>query len=157
LFVSLGLDVDDLLVSLSALMVTPPVGTLANAAPLSLFLAGDMLLPTPEPSETQQPPMKLIQILLPVADNSGRRFDPALFDEIERGLTERFGGVTAYARSPARGRWRDGGETQHDDVIVVEVMTESLDREWWRSFRTNLEQRLSQETIIMRTQDVDLL
>jgi hypothetical protein len=101
--------------------------------------------------------LKLIQILLPITDNYGRRFDPTLFDEIERGLTERFGGVTAFARSPARGRWQDGGKTQQDEVVVLEVMTEAFDPEWWRRFRSNLEQRLLQEAIIMRAQDVEVI
>jgi hypothetical protein len=101
--------------------------------------------------------MKLVQILLPVADNSGRPFDRSIFDALERSLTDRFGGVTAYARSPARGRWRDGDETQQDDVIVVEVMTDSLDRDWWRKFRADLERRLSQKTILVRVQEVEAL
>lgn len=101
--------------------------------------------------------MKLVQILLPVADDSGRPFDRSIFDALERSLTDRFGGVTAYARSPARGRWRDGDETQQDDVIVVEVMTDSLDRDWWRKFRADLERRLSQKTILVRVQEVEAL
>lgn len=47
--------------------------------------------------------MHLIQLLLPLYDNQGNRFDHAVFDEVQAELTERFGGVTAYLRSPARG------------------------------------------------------
>lgn len=57
--------------------------------------------------------MKLIQMLLPIADNEGRAFDEAILEQVERDLTARFGGVTAFVRSPARGRWRNGQGTQH--------------------------------------------
>jgi len=48
-----------------------------------------------------QEAMYLLQILLPLVDNQGQRFDDHRFSHVRRELTERFGGVTAYLRSPA--------------------------------------------------------
>ncbi len=50
----------------------------------------------------------LIQILLPTADNEGATFSDADFRKVSDELTERFGGLTAFTRSPAEGRWTGG-------------------------------------------------
>jgi len=34
--------------------------------------------------------------------------------------------------------------------VIFEVMTESLDREWWAGFRKDLETRFRQENVIVR-------
>lgn len=99
----------------------------------------------------------LIQILLPTRDNEGKAFASADFEHVTQQLTERFGGVTSYMRSPAQGRWKQGGETEHDEIIVLEVLADELDRSFWKSFRTELEQRFRQDVIIVRAQQTELL
>jgi hypothetical protein len=94
---------------------------------------------------------QLIQILLPVYDNEGKRFDPSLFATTREELTDRFGGLTAYMRAPARGVWKtDDGEETTDDIVIFEVMSDDLDAGWWRAFRGSLEARFRQELIIVR-------
>ena len=95
--------------------------------------------------------MYLVQILLPLYDNEGRAFDAREFVQLRSELTDRFGGVTAYTRAPARGLWKgDSGSTSRDDIVIFEVMTEGLDREWWTRFRKQLESRFRQESVIVR-------
>ena len=95
--------------------------------------------------------MYLVQILLPVYDNEGHAFDAREYVELRSELADRFGGVTAYTRAPARGVWRDyGGGTTRDDIVIFEVMTEDLDRVWWTDFRKQLEQRFRQENVVVR-------
>lgn len=101
--------------------------------------------------------MHLIQILLPVRDNEGKPFGPHPFEEVAWKLSKKFGGITAHNRAPAEGRWETSGRTQHDDVLVIEVMVETLDRAWWRVFRTELETTFRQERVIVRTQAIELL
>jgi hypothetical protein len=101
--------------------------------------------------------MQLVQILLPLTDNDGKPFAANLFAQVRRELTERFGGLTAFTRAPAEGAWKDAGETQHDDIIVLEVMTESLDRAWWTKYRQELELRFDQDEIVIRAQEITLL
>ena len=101
--------------------------------------------------------MHLVQILLPLADNEGRRFSGADYARVRGELAERFGGITAYSRAPAEGVWKDGGETSRDDVVIFEVMAESLDRAWWRAYRTELETRFRQEAIIARALRIEML
>jgi hypothetical protein len=51
--------------------------------------------------------MHLVEILLPLNDNSGRPFRTEKYAEVREHLTERFGGLTAFSRSPAQGTTSD--------------------------------------------------
>jgi hypothetical protein len=102
--------------------------------------------------------MFLVEFLLPVADNHGARIPKDEFDRVRRELTDRFGGVTAFMRSPAIGHWADdSGVVRRDDLVGFEVMTETLDREWWRSYREQLGKRFRQQEIVMRASSFELL
>jgi hypothetical protein len=101
--------------------------------------------------------MKLVQILLPVRDNRGRKFKPEPYARIRRELVKRFGGLTAYVRSPAHGLWKSGLSTKRDDMIIFEVMTRRVDRAWWRRYRRKLEVTFRQDTVVVRVQNIALL
>ena len=93
----------------------------------------------------------LVPLMLPLYDPDGRPFGRDALVRVRRELTDRFGGTTAYTRSPAEGTWEDSeGRVQHDDVIVVEVMTDTLDRPWWRSYAADLAARYRQEAMVIR-------
>lgn len=96
--------------------------------------------------------MHLIQILIPVVDNEGRRFERGNFDAVRTELTERFGGLTAFLQSPATGLWKDAasGTTTRDDVILFEVMADHFDRQWWSAYRADLERLFRQDEIVVR-------
>ncbi len=96
--------------------------------------------------------MHLVQFLLPVFDNQGRRFGRESFERVRQELAERFGGVTAFVQSPAQGLWKDDehGTTAHDDMVLFEVMVETLDRDWWRAYRATLEHAFAQQEIVVR-------
>ena len=95
--------------------------------------------------------MHLVQLLLPVYDNDKRAFPRAYFDQVRLELTQQFGGVTAFVRSPAVGFWKDNEEDiTRDDVIMFEVMIDVLDQSWWKSYRQKLEKTFRQETIVVR-------
>ncbi len=102
--------------------------------------------------------MTLVQLLLPLFDNDGNRLPESTFRRVRAELTERFGGLTAYTRAPASGLWQDEdtGETNHDDIVVYEVMVEQLDREWWRRYRGELERTFRQKELVVRGQEIEL-
>lgn len=101
--------------------------------------------------------MNLVQLLLPLYDNSGARIPQQTFQQVRAELVETFGGLTAY-RAPASGSWQEGErDTVHDEVIVYEVMAAEVDAAWWRNYRTQLEKRFRQQTLVVRTHKVDLL
>jgi hypothetical protein len=100
----------------------------------------------------------LVQLLLPVYDNAGRRFPSAHYAAVRAELTERFGGLTAYTRAPAEGVWEEGaGPPARDDIVVYEVMAQELDRPWWAEFRAALERRFAQEELVVRAQPIERL
>jgi hypothetical protein len=102
--------------------------------------------------------MYLIQILLPLYDNSGIPFDAAEFRRVRDELAERFGGITTYVRSPALGVWKDTPETTiHDEIVIYEVMSDHLDRGWWRHYRETLAERYRQDWLVVRANAVELL
>jgi hypothetical protein len=93
---------------------------------------------------------QLVQILLPLRDPAGRPFPRAELDAVREELTERFGGVTAYLQAPASGAWEDAGRVERDEVVLVEVMVERLEPEWWRAYRHALEVRFAQDELVVR-------
>lgn len=101
--------------------------------------------------------MQLVEMLLPLNDNEGRPFDPEKFSALRDTLTERFGGLTAFTRSPAQGLSREGDKTVRDEIVVFEVLTETLDEAWWTSCRRGLETDFRQDRIIVRASAVTLL
>jgi len=93
----------------------------------------------------------LIQLLLPVKTPDGTNATAALA-ETRRELVERFHGVTAYLRSPAQGLWvAPDGHAEADDVVIVEVVAETFERNWWRAYRRQLAERFAQKEIHVRS------
>lgn len=102
--------------------------------------------------------MFLVQILLPLYTNNRQLFPDPLYDDVRETLTERFGGVTAYQRSPALGHWKQtDAVVVRDDIVVFEVMLETLDRLWWSNYREQLRQTFQQEKLIVRALPIELL
>jgi hypothetical protein len=93
----------------------------------------------------------LVQLLLPLRDNDGNPFPREAFVRVRAELTARYGGVTAYLRSPASGVWRDEqGTVAQDEVVMVEVVVADLDRAWWEAYRRELEARFRQDELLVR-------
>ena len=102
--------------------------------------------------------MHVVQILLPVYDKGGARFQQSHYDQVAKELTERFGGLTAYVRAPAAGLWQeDSGRTHRDDIVVYEVMAKRLDVAWWSQYRAELERRFAQDELVVRAQQMQRL
>lgn len=102
--------------------------------------------------------MKLVEIYLPSRKSNGDEIESEEFDRVEQTLTEKFGGVTAYRRTPAIGHWkRSEGEVEVDDVTVIEVITHGLDRRWWIGYQQELLERFQQEELLIRISNVELL
>ncbi len=91
--------------------------------------------------------MHLIQLLLPV---KARDSDEKI-SQTRQELVDMYDGVTAYLRSPAKGAWiAPGGQEEHDDVIMVEVLVSDLDRQWWRDYGKQLAERFGEARIHIR-------
>jgi hypothetical protein len=101
--------------------------------------------------------MFLVQLLLPLYDNAGRPLPHELFAQLRKELTERYGGVTAFFRSPAQGTWKEESGDVDDEIVMCEVMVEVLDRAWWGAYRKVLEERFVQRELIVRALHLERL
>ena len=100
----------------------------------------------------------LVQILLPLYDNEQNPQPPEQFRRVRRELTDRFGGITIYTRAPAEGMWKSNeNHTARDDIVIFEVMASELDPDWWNTYRQDLEERFSQQSIVIRAHQTRLL
>jgi hypothetical protein len=102
----------------------------------------------------------LIQLLLPTTLPGGAPTQDAsaALADTRRELAKVFDGLTAYVRSPAKGIWTaPDGHTEHDDVVMVEVVTDHFDRPWWRAYAATLAERFRQDTIHVRAIEIQLL
>lgn len=101
--------------------------------------------------------MHLVEILLPLRDASGEAFPSAYYDDLAQHLTDTFGGVTSFLRSPAEGRWHGSRAMQREDIAVMEVMAKTLDRTWWSILKNELRDKFRQEVLIVRCHSIELL
>ena len=103
--------------------------------------------------------MVLIQLLLPTkVPRSSTSDTTTALATTRRELADRFDGLTAYVRSPAQGVWTAAdGAVEQDDVVMVEVVTDSFDRDWWRAYVSALAQRFHQDAIHVRALPIEML
>jgi hypothetical protein len=102
--------------------------------------------------------MHLVQLFLPLADDTGVRFPKAAFDAVRDELAERHGGVTAFVHSPAVGLWEDEeGRVERDDVVLFEVMVDTLDRAAWSALAKDLAHRFRQDEVMLRAIPIERL
>ncbi|WP_207533873.1 hypothetical protein [Desertivirga arenae] len=102
--------------------------------------------------------MYLVQILLPLYNNSGQEFSSNYYSVVRKELVDKFGGITTYTRSPATGLWKEKEDkTVKDDIVIFELMVQSLDREWWSCYKFKLAKLFEQEVILVRSWEVSIL
>ena len=102
--------------------------------------------------------MVLIQMLLPTRSPEGLAFPEDLLRRTRDELIARFGGLTAYTRTPATGIWTSPeGDVEVDSVVMIEVLSEAFDKGWWRAYAETLKERLHQQAIHLRATEVYVL
>lgn len=103
----------------------------------------------------------LVQLLLPLFDGTGAAVPKGSFDQVRETLVARFGGLTAYSQSPARGLWKDEDrstdEPVKDVLVVYEVMVEELDATWWAAYRQELAEAFGQKELVVRALGIQTL
>lgn len=95
-------------------------------------------------------PQHQIQIYLPLYDPAGKALPESLYSKIKETLTEKFGGLTMYTRSPAEGLWKEGQEnTVKDDILIYEVLAPELDKTFWLPFKEELKKQFKQQEVLI--------
>ena len=102
--------------------------------------------------------MHVIEIFLPLQRQDGTAQPSELFGKVRKELVGKFGGLTAYSRSPAEGLWeREEGSVDRDAIVIFEVMAETLNRAWWSQYRAQLEKMFEQDAVVIRSTEVEAL
>jgi hypothetical protein len=102
--------------------------------------------------------MFLIQLLLPTVSPAGETFPNDILGSTRAELIEKFGGLTAYLRSPAAGAWKSpDGDLEEDSVVMIEVVADTFDKPWWRGYAETLKRRFAQESLHVRATEVQTL
>ena len=102
--------------------------------------------------------MHVVEIFLPLKRNDGSAQPRELFWRLREELVARFGGLTAFTRAPAEGLWEpeEGGRSR-DEIVIFEVVADTLDRSWWEAFRTRAERQFGQDEILIRASAAERL
>ena len=101
--------------------------------------------------------MVLIQLLLPLT-SVGSADVTVMLAQTQRELVDAFGGVTGYFQTPAHGVWTlPEGYREDDRVVMIEIVSRTFDRAWWRDYVERLRNRFVQDAIHARAMTVELL
>ena len=101
--------------------------------------------------------MNVIKVFLPLDTGAGLPIPLETIEGLVKGLADRFGGATAFTREPADGLWKTQTTMQRDRIIIVEVVVDQVDQEWWRSYKQRLEQEFGQDEIMIRVTPCTLI
>jgi len=102
--------------------------------------------------------MELFQIFPPLCDNHVKAFPFRKFEQVKERLAKEFGGMTGFLNPPGEGVWRESPKNfVKDDVVTFEVMSETLDRDWWNDYKEDLEKSFGQEEIVIRKMQIQIL
>lgn len=95
--------------------------------------------------------MYLVQVFLPTCDRSGQPLPREPYDQIRAELAQRHGGARACLRTSLHAMQDDAANAwQREDLVLIEVMCERLDRTWWHDYRRGLEQMFDQREVLLR-------
>jgi hypothetical protein len=98
-----------------------------------------------------------VEILLPKANGHGEPVRSEWFEHLTDELAQKFGGVTSFLRTPGRGLWHSGSEIERDAIAIIEVMTDTIDGDYWGSLKGRLEEELFQREIVIRSHEISQL
>jgi inorganic pyrophosphatase len=100
----------------------------------------------------------LYEIFIPAEKDGETRHLSSHYTWLRQELVGRFGGLTIYQRSPAKGIWEPDNEARHtDDMIIYEVMADNDAPGYWRWLKAELEHRFNQQEILVRKACIDLV
>lgn len=100
--------------------------------------------------------MTEFEIYLPTVFNDGTPVAPAAFDRVKELLTRAFGGYT-HLRQRNEGAWSIGGVTFRDEVTIIRVLDDGSSKFDMRHFKTDLEVRFKQKSILIVRREVEVI
>jgi inorganic pyrophosphatase len=102
-----------------------------------------------EESRTEAQKDTLVQLYIPLSDDKGEPFPQHYYTKLNTELKAKFGGLTVYDRSPATGLWKDDQGTVKDQMLIYEVLTSSIDGNYWKEIKKRLEKQFAQKELMV--------
>lgn len=100
------------------------------------------------------------EIYLPVRYNDGTEIESEKFDQMERELVERFGGVTSVQRQfPLQGIWKEEQQIYLDLIVIFTVLDLSgtAVHDFFIPYKEELKHRFKQEEILITMHELTVL
>jgi hypothetical protein len=102
--------------------------------------------------------VKEYELYVPLTYNDGSPIEGEKIERIGENLLEQFGGVTFFPQ-PNQGRWRMGGVTFQDQIVIFRVLTSRAwsARRYFKTLIRELKTELNQEEILVVEKDAERL
>jgi len=100
-------------------------------------------------AKTDQDTNIRLELFLPASNNEGSSFPDSNYSELEKELTERFGGVTIYSRGAVEGKWKNETTSTSEPMVVYEVLLAEFEETYWTTLKRRLEKKFSQKEIMV--------
>lgn len=101
---------------------------------------------------------KLIQLFLPTTAENGKAFPGTYFHAVKQKLSKKFDSLSVYLKSPVIEHIKDDGPTlAKDTVLVYEVVSDSVETDYWSQYQQFLQKQFKQDDIVIRCLDMGLI
>ncbi|QPH39023.1 inorganic diphosphatase [Pedobacter endophyticus] len=107
-----------------------------------------------EGAEKNRESKTLVEIFLPRVNDKTAE---SKLNQLKNKLIRQFGGLTAYDRGAAEGKWLANDKVEQDAITVIEVMTNEFDDDYWKLVKADLEKLLNQSQILIRYSKINQL
>lgn len=100
--------------------------------------------------------MREYEIYVPLCDNQGKEINPQWLQDLKTRLRERFGGFT-YFPQEGHGEWKTGGQTFHDRIVIIRVLTpeEWEAAKWFHDLKNELTHQYGQSDFLITSRQVE--
>jgi hypothetical protein len=97
-------------------------------------------------------------LFIPLRYNDGSPVEAEKLDHLRHQLTEFFGGLTDM-RHRSAGRWKVGGVTFHDEIVIYRVLADRRRpaRRFLRKLKGELKAELGQQEVLIVERRVEVL
>ncbi len=101
---------------------------------------------------------KLIQLFLPTTSENGKAFPGTYFHAVKQKLGKKFDSLSVYLKSPLIGNIKNDEPTlAKDTVLVYEVISDTVETDYWSQYQQFLQKQFKQDYIVIRCLDMGLI
>lgn len=97
----------------------------------------------------------MIRLFLPIYDKDGMKFPDHYYTTLHKKLSKKFGGLTVYTRSIAKGFWKAKAKvTIKENVLIHEVMAANVDKLFWQKIKSSMMKKFAQRDLLITSSKI---